>query len=108
MVGFNHPFPRVPLVFRPKVKERKYDESEFRADNANYESAKEHSHQIEIQVQEGERMGFIFPLSESETRRRYSDRIRVASLGVIPKDDERIRVIFDATHFVQINNGIRI
>ena len=34
--------------------------------------------------------------------------MRVASLGAIPKDDERVRVIFDATHFVQINNHIRI
>ena len=108
MVGFNHTFPRVPLVFRPKVKERKYDETEFRADNSNYESAKEHSQQIEVQFQEEERMGFMFPLSEGEARRRYGDRMRVASLGAIPKDDERVRVIFDATHFVQINNGIRI
>lgn len=29
MVGYEHTFPRAPLVFRPKLKERKYDESEF-------------------------------------------------------------------------------
>ena len=50
----------------------------------------------------------MFPLSEKEARRRYGDRLRVASLGAIPKDDERVRVIFDATHFVQVNNGITI
>ena len=33
-------------------------------------------------------MGFMFPLTESEARRRYGDRLRVASLGAIPKDDE--------------------
>ena len=108
MVGFEHTFPRVPLVFRPKLKERRYDDSEFRADNGNYESAKEHSHQIGIQFQEEERLGFMFPLSEAEARRRFGDRMRVASLGAIPKDDERVRVIFDATHFVQVNNHIRI
>ena len=50
----------------------------------------------------------MFPLSEGEAKRRYGDKLRVASLGAIPKDDERVRVIFDATHFVQINNGISI
>ena len=50
----------------------------------------------------------MFPLSEKEARRRYGDLLRVASLGAIPKDDERVRVIFDATHFVQVNNGITI
>ena len=50
----------------------------------------------------------MFPLSEKEARRRYGDRMRVASLGAIPKEDGRVRVIFDATHFVQINNGITI
>ena len=108
MVGYGHTFPRVPLVFRPKVKERQYDESDFRAENSNYESAKEHSQQIGVQFQEEERMGFMFPLTEKEARRRFGDRMRVASLGAIPKDDERVRVIFDATHFVQINNGITI
>ena len=108
MVGYGHTFPRVPLVFRPKIKERRYDESEFQAENSNYGSAKEHAQQIEVQFQEEEKMGFMFPLTESEARRRYGDRLRVASLGAIPKDDERVRVIFDATHFVQINNGIVI
>jgi len=107
-VGFEYTFPRVPLVFRPKVKERKYDESEFRAENVNYESAKEHSQQIGVQFQEEEKLGFMFPLSELEARRRFGDRMRIASLGAIPKDDERVRVIFDATHFVQINNRITI
>ena len=107
-MGFEYTFPRVPLVFRPKVKERKYDESEFRAENVNYESAKEHSQQIGVQFQEEEKLGFMFPLSELEARRRFGDRMRIASLGAIPKDDERVRVIFDATHFVQINNRITI
>ena len=108
MVGFEHTFPRVPLVFRPKIKERKYDDSEFRAENANYEPAKEHAQQIEVQFQEEERMGFMFPLTDKEARRHFGDRMRVASLGAIPKDDERVRVIFDATHFVQVNNSIVI
>ena len=57
MVGFGYTFPRVPLVFRPKVKERQYDDSDFRAENSNYESAKEHSQQIEVQFPRGGEIG---------------------------------------------------
>ena len=108
MVGFRHTFPRVPLVFRPKVKTRQYDDSDFKALNDIYSSAKEHAGQIEVQFQEEEKMGFMFPLSLKEAKRRFGERLRVASLGAIPKGDGRVRVIFDATHFVQINNQIAI
>ena len=108
MVGFRHTFPRVPLVFRPKVKTRQYDDSDFKALNDNYSSAKEHAEQIEVQFQEEEKLGFMFPLSLKEAKRRFGERLRVASLGAIPKGDGRVRVIFDATHFVQINNEIGI
>eukprot|EP00435_Cladocopium_sp_Y103_P048825 s2527_g14.t1 len=108
MVGYKYTFPRVPLVFRPKLKERQYDESEYRLENDNYGSAKDHKQQIETQFAEEEKLGFMFPLTEAEARRRYGDRLRVAALGAIPKDDGRVRVIFDATHFVQVNNHIGI
>eukprot|EP00435_Cladocopium_sp_Y103_P047618 s2321_g14.t1 len=49
---------------RPKGKTRRYDESQFSADNSNYESAKEHAQQIGIQFEEEERLGFMFPLGE--------------------------------------------
>ena len=94
---------RVPLVFRPKIKARQYDDSGFKALNDNYSSAKEHAEQIEVQFQEEEKMS-LFPLSLKEARKRF--RMRVASLGAIPKGDGRVRVIFDAAHFVQINNEI--
>eukprot|EP00435_Cladocopium_sp_Y103_P049925 s2541_g15.t1 len=107
-VGYKHVFPRVPLVFRPKVKERQYDDSEYNPENSNYGSAKEYTQQIETQFVEEEKLGFMFPLSEAEARKRYGDKLRIAALGAIPKDDGRVRVIFDATHFVQINNHIVI
>ena len=101
--GSTTPFLASPWCSVPRPRS-----ASTRAENPNYESAKEHTQQIEVQFQEEEKMGFMFPLSEAEARRRYGERMRVASLGAIPKDDERVRVIFDATHFVQINNGIGI
>eukprot|EP00435_Cladocopium_sp_Y103_P076247 s59_g84.t1 len=93
---------------RQAVKERQYDDSEYRPENDNYGSARDHKQQIETQFAEEEKMGFMFPLTEAAARRRYGDRLRVAALGAIPKDDGRVRVIFDATHFVQVNNHIGI
>ena len=54
-----------------------------RRTSGTYESAKEHAQQIEVQFQEEEKLGFMFPFSEGEARRRYGGRLRVASLGAI-------------------------
>ena len=107
-VGYGYKFPRVPLVFRPRAKLRSYDESEFRPENSNYSSAAAHSDKIEAQFREEEREGFMFPLSLAEAKRRYGSRLRVAALAAIDKGDGTVRVIFDGTHFVQVNNHIVI
>ena len=84
-VGYNMTFPRVPMVYRPKQKQRVYDESEFQAVNGNYESAREVPEQLEQQFQEEERLGFMYPLSEAEARGRFGEKLRVASLGAIQR-----------------------
>ena len=106
--GVNRPFPRVVAVFRPKGKWREYDESEFQAINENYASAKAVPDQLEKQFEEEEALGFMYPLSEKEARRRFGDTLRVASLGAIIKDDGSVRALFDGTHSVKLNNMITI
>ncbi|CAE6970985.1 unnamed protein product [Symbiodinium sp. CCMP2592] len=107
-VGVDSPFPRVPLVFRPKKKWRNYDDSPYQAINANYSSATLVPDQLEAQFEEEEALGMIFPLSEAEARKRFGDKLHVASLGAIMKDDGTVRTIFDGTHSVKLNNRIRI
>ena len=107
-LGVNRPFPRVVAVFRPKGKWREYDESEFQAVNENYASAKAVPEQLEKQFEEEEALGFMYPLSEKEARRRFGDTLRVASLGAIIKDDGSVRALFDGTHSVKLNNMIVI
>ena len=107
-LGVNRPFPRVVAVFRPKGKWREYDESEFQAINENYASAKAVPDQLEKQFEEEEALGFMYPLSEKEARRRFGDTLRVASLGAIIKDDGSVKALFDGTHSVKLNNMITI
>eukprot|EP00435_Cladocopium_sp_Y103_P007668 s5210_g2.t1 len=57
---------------------------------------------------EGRWVGYKHVFPRAEARRRYGEKLRIAALGAIPKDDGRVRVIFDATHFVQMNNHIVI
>ena len=107
-VGVGGPIPPAPLVFRPRPKVKKYDESSYQPFSTNYPSADEARDIIARQFSEEEALGWMYPLSEAEAKRRFGDRLRVASLAAIPKDESTVRVIFDGTHGVQVNNEIVI
>ncbi|CAJ1397895.1 unnamed protein product [Effrenium voratum] len=89
-VGFKSAFPRVPLVFRPKLKYRQYDDTELREDNVNYTSAQAHEDTLEKQFQEEEAMG------------------AVEDCFTWCKEDGTVRALRDATHFVKVNSEIVI
>ena len=107
-VGVESGIPPAPLVFRRKKKIRKYDDSDFLPEATNYPSADEAREIIQKQFEEEERMGWMYPLSDSEARKRFGSKLRVASLAAIPKDEKTVRVLFDGTHSVQVNNEIQI
>ena len=107
-VGVGDPVAPAPLVFRPRRKGRSYDESVFQPEASNYTSAVEAAEIIQRQFEEEERLGWMYPISEAEARRRFGDRLRIASLAAIPKDEKTVRVLFDGTHSVQVNNEIKI
>ncbi|CAJ1461637.1 unnamed protein product [Effrenium voratum] len=54
-VGVETPIPRAPLVFRPRLKSQRYDESSFRPISENYSSVQEHEQKIREQFAEEER-----------------------------------------------------
>ena len=105
-VGVGKPIDPAPLVFRQKKKQKKYDDSEFCPLADNYPSADEAKDIIARQFAEEEKLGWMYPLSEGAARGRFGDRLRVASLAAIPKDEHTVRVLFDGTHSVQVNNEI--
>ena len=108
LVGAGTPFAPAPLVFRQKEKGKTYDDSEFIPFAQNYPSADEAAQIIQSQFEEEEKLGWMYPLSEAEARRRFGDRLKVASLAATPKDESTVRVLFDGTHSVQVNNEISI
>ena len=107
-MGAGVPFASAPLIFREKEKGRTYDDSEFSPFAMNYPSAEEAASFIQAQFEEEEKLGWMYPLSEAEAKKRFGDRLRVASLAAIPKDESTVRVLFDGTHSVQVNNEISI
>ena len=107
-VGVGGTLQPTPLVFRARKKGRKYDDSIFQAEADNYASAVEAKELIGQQFAEEEQLGWMYPLTEAEARRRFGDRLRIASLAAIPKDEKSVRVLFDGTHSVQVNNEIEI
>ena len=87
MVGVGRAIPPASFwFFRPRLKAKKYDESSYQQFSSNYPSADESGSIISRQFSEEEALGWMYPLSESEAKRRFGSRLRVASLAAIPKE----------------------
>ena len=100
-VGPGVKMPRTPAVFERKVKFRKYDDSEFVSDVANYKSAAgpKMSEVLTAQFLKEEAMGLMYLCSLEEAKKEFVD-LRVAAQGAIEKSDESWRILHDATHGV--------
>ena len=108
-LGYDEPAPHIPQVYEPKCKSRKLDESEEEWLRQNYESANQSSEQLEQKFREEELLDRMFPSTLPVLRERFGpDRVRVASLGAILKEDGTARPLHDATHGVHVNTRIRI
>lgn len=110
-VGHLEPLGPTPQVYRPRVKEPSYDESEWASEVGNYFRGDEAAAEkiLEEQFREEERAGRMTPLSEKEAAKRYPGRsLRVAAQGILEKPDGGHRIIHDGTHGVRLNNEIVI
>ena len=105
-VGVDEPLPRTPMVFPPKEKHRKLDESDFNPIAENYSSAQLSKTELEAKFREEEALGRMFPSKLSVLKAEYGDRLRVASMAAITKPDGGIRPLHDGTHSVRVNNDI--
>ena len=110
-LGHLQPLGPTPQVYRRKVKQSKYDESEWSQEMGNYFRGDECEAEkiLSDQFKEEELAGRMIPLSEAEAKRRYPDQsLRVAAQGILEKPDGGHRIIHDGTHGVQLNNQILI
>ena len=87
---------------------------EWGADNKNYASPAELAQAVEDQLVASVKVGQAFRLTEEEPRARYGNKLVVAALGAQVKsgsqdaDDLNIRMLFDGTHGVPVNQNIRV
>ena len=123
-VGVGFKLLRVPAVYPRKrkwrLKEQEnpeahlWQEPSWGADNKNYSSAAELADAVEAQLELSVTKGQAFKLTEEEAREKYGDRLVVAALGAQVKSgskdssDLTIRLLFDGTHGVPVNKGIRV
>ena len=104
-VGPGTKMPRTPAVFERKTKFKKYDETEFLAEAANYKSAAgpKMSSVLETQFAAEEKLGMMYKTTLTQAKLDFAD-LRIAAQGAIEKGDDSWRILHDATHHVRVNN----
>ena len=110
-IGHQHPLGPTPQVYRPRVKEPTYDESDWDLSMDNYFKGSEEDAEkiLESHFREEELDGRMVPISEKEAAQRYpGDALRIAAQGILDKPDGGHRIIHDGTHGVKLNNEIQV
>ena len=104
--------PRTPSVFDRKTKWRfKEITEEERGDwQKNYSSLREHTDLVQKQFETEEEEGLMSRLTLREALQEYGDDLSIAATGAIEKKGrtDEVRVIFDGSHGVTLNPGIRV
>ena len=103
--------PRTPSVFDRKVKWKfATDEPVHGEWQANYPSLREHAATVTKQFLQEEREGLMTRTTLGEAIVRFGQRLTIAATGAIEKKgrEGEVRVIFDASNGVFVNQGIRV
>ena len=89
-------------MFNRKSKFKKYDkDEEFEPWRDNYKVAKENEGTLLDQFKEEEKLGRVAFLKEAEAKARYGDKLKIAAIIALEKDDGTFRIINDQTNGVQ-------
>ena len=121
-VGVGIWMPRTPAVYGPKHSWRLsrqrdpelylHEETGHGTFHQNFKSAVELERAVEKELDASVIAGKALKMSESEARARFGPDLVVASLGALVKDgagdDVKIRLLYDGTHGVQVNERIRV
>ena len=110
-VGHTSPLGPTPQVFRPRIKQAVYDESDWTwcMDNYFRGDEKEAAQILEQHFKEEELEGRMLPMSFKAAVQKYpGSSLRIAAQGILDKPDGGHRIIHDGTHWVQLNNEINI
>ncbi len=110
-VGILSPLPRTPHVFEEQIK-WPLDREPWEPGLAwvpNYSSAKDHLDFAKKKFEEDISEGMMEKMTMKEFVDRYGDNRAIAALAVIVEDEEndKKRLIHDATHGVRVNHRIK-
>ncbi|CAE8640253.1 unnamed protein product [Polarella glacialis] len=106
-VGFQEKMPRVPAVFRRKIRWRKVNEACLNTDMDNYSSAALAGDALRKSFVEESKLGMMFETTLTLAKEQFKDSLRIAALGAIEKSDDSFGILFDGTHGVKLNNDIK-
>ena len=110
-LGHEHQLGPTPQIYRSRVKEPTYDESEWDPEMDNYFRGSEEEAEkiLEEYFREEELAGRMTPVSEKVAAQQFpGDALRIAAQGILDKPDGGHRIIHDGTHGVRLNNEIQI
>ena len=103
--------PRTPAVFERKTKWalKPLDGSEGTEWRPNYTSAADHLQQVKTQFEKEVGKGFMEVMTLDQAIARFGERLTIAAIGAIEKKgSDDVRVIYDGSHGVLTNYGIRV
>jgi hypothetical protein len=108
------PLPRAPALYDRKIKWALKDEGDsLHGDwTTNYSSLRGHEEKVKAQYDAEVKDGLMAKISLGEALDRFGSNLIIAATAAIAKKgtgpDAEIRVIYDGTHGVFLNYGIRI
>ena len=104
--------PRTPAVFERKTKWKFQEPAEDdRGDwQRNYSSVAEHVHLVEKQFREEEAEKLMARMKLRDALAEFGEDLMIAATGAIEKKGrtDEVRVIFDGSHGITLNPGIRV
>ena len=108
-LGIKEPLPRNPAVFERRCKVGKYDDNDGQAPETknNYKSVRGQEEKLRKQFEEERDLGMMYSITRAAAREKFGDNFVTAALGALAKDDDRVRVLFDATHGVRSNPAVQ-
>jgi len=108
-IGFQTPLPRCPAIWPAKLSWRLglEDLGDPCYLNSNYTSSAHDRATLEAEFDDQVKEGMMLRTTFGEASRRWP-QLRVAALAIIPEPGGKERIIHDGTHFVGVNQEIRV
>ena len=104
--------PRAPAIFDRKIKWKRLEPTDemHQGWQTNYPSRKEHVELVQKQFEAEKLDGMMTTMKVREAIEEFGDSLNIASTAAIGKKGrtDEVRVLYDGTHGLDLNPGIRV